>query len=79
MSAASSNREDKTHRQPLWKDILKFNKNKATLAVILVLVGITGIIVPVIPGLLLILLAIALFKKGWMEKIRTRFGLRKTV
>jgi len=36
-----------------------------------------GIIVPVIPGIIFIILAIALFKKGWMSKIRERFRLWK--
>ncbi len=60
-------------KTPLWNDILKFSKNKYVTALILVLIGLTGIIVPVIPGILLFVLAIALLKKGTMQKLRRRF------
>jgi hypothetical protein len=57
---------------PLWEDIKKFSGNKYSLATILVLIGLLGIFIPVIPGLLFFLFAIALFKPGLMAKIRTR-------
>ncbi|MCB0281431.1 MAG: hypothetical protein H6627_06580 [Calditrichae bacterium] len=60
--------------RPLWEDILKFSKGKYYLAIILVLVGLLGLVVPIIPGLLLILMAIALFKTGLMAKIRKKIN-----
>ena len=59
---------------PLWEEIKRFSKQKYSLAIILVLVGVLGIIIPVIPGLLLILLAVALFKKGLMAKIMAKIN-----
>jgi len=61
-----------TNKQPLWKDVLKFSRRKYGLAAILVLLGLLGLIIPVIPGLLFILMAIALFKPGLMSKIRSK-------
>ena len=64
-------------KKALWKDIINFSKNKYLLALGLVAVGLLGIVIPIIPGLFLIFLAIALFKKGWMAKFRKRFRLWK--
>ncbi|HID39804.1 MAG TPA: hypothetical protein EYP36_09870, partial [Calditrichaeota bacterium] len=68
MPSLHADEEKESYKNPLWEDILKFRKNKLILAVILVLVGLTGIVVPIVPGLLLFIVAIALFKKGWMQK-----------
>lgn len=68
---------DQKKRTPLWEDVLSFSKNKYVLAVTLVGISALGLIIPVIPGLLLVILAIALFKRGWMSKIRNRLNLRK--
>jgi len=57
---------------PLWEDIKKFSGNKYSLATVLVLIGLMGIIIPVIPGVLFFLFAIALFKPGLMTKIRSK-------
>jgi hypothetical protein len=59
---------------PLWEEILKFSRNKFVLAVLLVIVGILGFVIPVIPGFLLILFAVALFKPGLMKKIREKLN-----
>ncbi len=77
MPSFSVNEEQENYKNPLWEDILKFRKNKLVLAVSLVLIGLTGIVVPIVPGLLLFILAIALFKKGWMQKIRSRLNRKK--
>lgn len=61
-------------QRPLWEDILKFSKGKYTLAFILVMFGLLGLIIPVIPGLLLLLMAVALFKPGLMTKIRRKLN-----
>ena len=57
---------------PLWEDIKKFSSNKYSLALILVLIGLLGIVIPIIPGILFFLFAIALFKPGLMAKIRSK-------
>ena len=56
----------------LWEDIKKFSSNKYSLALILVLIGLLGIVIPIIPGILFFLFAIALFKPGLMAKIRSK-------
>lgn len=65
------------NKKALWEEIRTFSKNKIVIAITLVLVGLLGIIIPVIPGIFLFLLAIALFKKGWMTKFRKKFRLWK--
>ena len=64
----------KKKSRPLWDDILKFSRKKYGLALILILIGLLGIVVPVIPGLLLILFAVALLKPGLMAKVRARLN-----
>lgn len=59
---------------PLWKEILRFSRRKYGMALILVLIGVLGFVIPVIPGILLILFALALVKPGLMVKIRSRFN-----
>ena len=65
----------KNSRKPLWDDILAFSKNKYLLAIILILIGMLGIIIPIIPGILLFVIAVALLRKGTMSSIRQRFRL----
>ncbi len=65
------------HKKPLWEDIKKFSKTKYVFAIALIILAVLGLVVPIIPGIIFIVLAIALFKKGWMSKIRTRFRLWK--
>ena len=77
MPSISANEKRDDSKNPLWEDILKFRKNKLIIAVVLVLIGLTGIVVPIVPGLLLFIIAIALFKKGWMQKIRARLNRKK--
>jgi hypothetical protein len=66
----------KGQAHPLWEEILRFSKNKYLLALILILIGLLGVVVPVIPGILLFLLAIALLRKGMMARIRRYFKTR---
>ena len=47
-------------KKPLWEDILKFHKNRITLGIILVILGAFGLLIPILPGLLVILLGLAL-------------------
>lgn len=64
-----------SNKNPLWEEILKFSKNKIVIAVVLILVSVTGIIIPVIPGIVFFVLAIALLRKGMMPRFRRRFRL----
>lgn len=61
----------------LYEEIKRFQSEKKIYFVILILVGLLGLVFPVIPGLLLIGLGIALIspKHGTelMEKIKNRF------
>ena len=66
------------NKKPLWEEIRKFSKTKYFIAFALILLAIVGIILPIIPGIIFIILAIALFRKGWMSKIRNRVRLWKT-
>ncbi len=62
-----------SNKKPLWNEILNFSKNKYITALILVLIGLLGIIIPIIPGILLFVIAVALLRKGTMQKLRRRF------
>ncbi|MEJ2545184.1 MAG: hypothetical protein P8Y99_14040 [Calditrichaceae bacterium] len=64
-------------KKPLWEEIRSFSKTKYFIAIALIILAALGIIVPIIPGIIFIILAIALFKKGWMAKIRERIRLWK--
>lgn len=68
---------DKNDKQPLWEEIRTFSKTKYFIAIALLLIAGLGIIVPIIPGIIFLILAIALFRKGWMSKIRERIRLWK--
>lgn len=59
-------------KRPLWEEIARFTKNKFMIAMILIVIGLVGFVIPVIPGFLLILFAIALLKPGLMKKIREK-------
>ncbi len=66
------------NRHPLWPGILSFSRSKYSIAIILVAVGLLGIIIPIIPGLLLFILALALTRKGLAQRLRRRWRLWKT-
>jgi hypothetical protein len=57
---------------PLWPRIKRFYHQKPFLAALLLFLGLIGMVIPVIPGIVLVILAIGLFKKGW-----TRYWPRK--
>jgi uncharacterized protein YqgC (DUF456 family) len=69
-------KEDKmTDKKPLWQEIQKFSGQKWYIALILLLLGLFGLVLPVIPGVLLIALAVFLIKPGWYEKLKKRFNM----
>ena len=50
---------------PLWYDILKFSRNKSKFALGLIILGLLGLILPILPGILLLVLGIYLLKPEW--------------
>jgi len=63
----------KDRKSDLLGEIKAFRKKKILFVIVLVLLGMLGAIIPIIPGTLFIILAIALVRRGWMEKIRRYF------
>ncbi len=61
--------------QPLWEDILRFSKHKYKFASALIIIGVIGLVIPVIPGVLLILGAAFLLKPEWYQKFKKFFNI----
>ncbi len=70
-------RPEPEENKALWREILAFNKSKYFIVLLLFLLALSGVLIPVIPGLLIFILALALLRKGWMEQIRKRFHFWK--
>ncbi len=64
-------------KEPLWEEILPFTKNKYILIPLLLLLSLLGLIVPIIPGIVLFILAIAMMRKGLASKLRKKIRLWK--
>ena len=62
-------------KKPLWQDIQIFTKQKFRIAFALLLIGLAGLVLPVIPGLLLIAAALFILKPEWYHKLSARFKL----
>ena len=58
---------------PLWHDIIKFSRNKSKLAIGFIALGLLGLILPIIPGILLLGVGIFLIKPEWYETFRRWF------
>ena len=58
---------------PLWHDIIKFSRNKFKLAVGFIALGFLGLVLPIIPGILLLAMGIFLLKPEWYEIFRQWF------
>jgi hypothetical protein len=56
---------------PLWQDILKFSKNKKKMAVGFILLGLLGLVLPIIPGFALVAMGFFYLKPEWYEKFRS--------
>ena len=59
---------------PLWQDIIEFSRNKTKLAITFIILGILGLVLPVIPGILLLGLGIFLIKPEWYAIFRQWFA-----
>jgi hypothetical protein len=57
----------------LWEDIIRFTRDKYKFASVLIILGIIGLVIPVIPGFLLILGALFLIKPEWYGKFKSFF------
>jgi len=64
--------------ESLFDEIHRFRKRRILWAILLICVGLTGVVIPVVPGTLLFLFALALIRPGIMEKLRRYFGIKKT-
>ena len=58
---------------PLWHDIIKFSRQKSKLAIGFIALGLLGLIIPIIPGILLLAVGIFLIKPEWYESVRRWF------
>ena len=61
-----------TQRDALWEDIARFSKKKYKIATILIILGLSGLILPVIPGLLLLAVGVFILKPEWFAKLREK-------
>jgi len=60
--------------QPLWEDIIHFTRDKYKFASVLIILGVIGLVIPIIPGFLLILGALFLIKPEWYQKFKSLFA-----
>ena len=59
-------------KKPLWQDIMSYTRNKNKIAVVLIIIGILGLVLPVLPGILLIAFGLFILKPEWVDKLRER-------
>ena len=64
-------------RNGLRAEVRRFSKLKAWIAIPLLLLGLLGLILPIIPGLALIFVGILFIAPRTGEKLATWLGLRK--
>jgi hypothetical protein len=60
--------------RPLWKDILRFSRHRSKFAAGLIMIGVLGLVMPVIPGLLLIGGAVFIIKPEWYHNFKRYFN-----
>lgn len=70
MSMTTSDEREK--KRPLIEEIRRFRKEKIRSALILLTVGLAGLVLPIIPGMLFILLAFWLLFPDQSEKLWSR-------
>jgi hypothetical protein len=64
-------------RKALWLDIAQFSKRKYKIAVLFILLGLAGLVLPVIPGFLLLGVGIFILKPEWFETVRRKLNLKR--
>jgi hypothetical protein len=60
-------------KKPLWEEIVDFTKSKNKLAVSLIAIGLLGLVLPILPGLLLVAVGVYLLKPEWADKVKELF------
>ena len=60
-------------KKPLWEEIVDFTKSKNKLAITLIAIGLLGLVLPILPGLLMIAVGVYLLKPEWAEKVKELF------
>ena len=68
--------QKRNEQKTLYDEIAKFRKRRILWAIVLMLISTTGIIIPIVPGTLLFLFALALVRPGLMAKLRRYFGIK---
>ena len=64
-------------KKPLWQDIQVFTRQKFRIASALLLIGLAGLVLPVIPGLLLIAIALFILKPEWSHKLSKKIRVKR--
>ena len=64
----------KTGKTKLRKDIKKFSRIKGLFAVPLILIGLLGLVLPIIPGTVFLLLGLVLIIPSLKKKLKKMFG-----
>lgn len=67
-----ANETNRQNKEPLWHEIKDFNKNKWAFGSGLIFIGTISLLVPVMPGVLLILLGAAFFAPHKVKDLITR-------
>ena len=67
-----SSENSKTAREPLVKQIMSFRRWRNWIAVPLIVVGAASLVLPIIPGLLILFIGILLIKPDFADSIRER-------
>lgn len=67
----------KHSKNTLLDNILRFRKYKLPIAVLLIVVGVLGLVLPIIPGIVLLLLGMGLIKKKWFTRYRQYMKQRR--
>lgn len=68
--------QKQNEQKTLYDEIAKFRKRRILWAIVLLLLSTTGLIIPIVPGTLLFLFALALVRPGLMAKLRRYFGIK---
>jgi uncharacterized protein YqgC (DUF456 family) len=59
-------------KKPLWEDIIAYTSSKNKLGLGLILLGLIGLILPLIPGILLVALGVLILKPEWYEVLKKK-------
>ena len=63
------------NKNPLWKEIKDFSRHKYKWAIFFIILGLMGLVLPVIPGVLLLAVALFILKPEWYNKLKKKFNL----